>query len=80
MQEVEDTQMRVREKEARKQELLEIIQREMERRSYGNGVKEGQVVEQDGNSADGKIKKRWNNNKMWFFSALFLVETNEKKI
>ena len=58
MQEVEDTQMRVREKEARKQELLEIIQREMERRSYGNGVKEGQVVEQDGNSADGKIKKR----------------------
>ena len=57
MQEVEDTQMRVREKEARKQELLEIIQREMKRRSYGNGVKEGQVVEQDGNSADGKIKK-----------------------
>ena len=49
LQEVEETETRVREKEARMQELLEKILKEMEKSSPGNGEKE-EVVEHGRNS------------------------------
>ena len=49
---MEETQLRVREKETRVQELLVKIQKEMEKSSSGNGGKEQRVA------TDGKMKKK----------------------
>ena len=49
---MEETQLRVREKETRVQELLVKIQKEMEKSSSGIGGKEQSVA------TDGKMKKK----------------------